>query len=293
MSRTKALIGRGRTVWVLATLALLVALVAALLGQDLRSWRDTLRAGAVGYAASPRAEERWTPSTILPAGISGRLLGAEQNVTRFSALRSFALAHAVNANNDVLTSQQLQLLQQSEVALARVVSDPNPAVAAQAYDLLGILLFTDARDTDPPDVASYLSAVAAMQNAVRADGDSEPARSRSRACCSASRRRTSHASSSLPRATKARIAGRLPVAEREHPRRLREATTERAWSPHVPDADWASRRFSPVLLLPLCALVSVGPGAKGGCENFSVSLRRSGRRGSSLQASSRCRSCSH
>jgi hypothetical protein len=167
---------RSSLTWLIATLALVFALAAALLAQDVRSWRDILRIDTVSYGISPSAPERWTAPTILPSLISGRLLGVARARRELSALRFFALAHALNLANTGLTTPASQLFQSSEESLARVALDPDPAVASQAYELLAVVLFEDARGSNPPDLATYLSAVAAMQNAVRADDSNQQAK---------------------------------------------------------------------------------------------------------------------
>jgi hypothetical protein len=166
---------RGWLVW-FSIVALAIAVAAAVLAQDVRSWRNTLQADAVSYSVAPTAKERWTAPTILPASLSERLLGVARDRRQLSALRFFALAHSIHLNNSGLTSQDEQLLQTAQGALGRVANDPDVVVASQAYIMLGVLLFTDARASFPPDAASYLSAVAAMQNAVRADGDNSQAK---------------------------------------------------------------------------------------------------------------------
>jgi hypothetical protein len=152
-----------------AAVAVAIALVAALLAQDVRSSHQTLQADAARYSASHSAEEQWTASTILPASVSARLLATARDRRWLSALRFFALAHAVPLTDAGIAPPGEQLLQTAEQALGRVVGDPNRAAASQAYNLTGVLLFTDSKATLVPDVAAYEAAVAALQNAVRAD----------------------------------------------------------------------------------------------------------------------------
>ena len=151
-----------------AAVLLAVAVLAALLAQDVRSWRDTLRADAIRYSVSPGAQQQWTAPTTLPASLSARLLGVAPDRRRLSALRFFALAKGIDFSNG-LTPRTKLLLQTAEVSLARAAADPNPARVSQAYTLLSVLLFNDAKAAYVVDVATYSAAVSAMQNAVRVD----------------------------------------------------------------------------------------------------------------------------
>ena len=151
-----------------AAFALALAVCAVLLGQDVRSWRNTLRDDEIRYAVSPSAQERWTAPTIFPASLSARLLGVASDRRRLSALRFFALANAINLQTGV-TPRMQALLQTSENALVPLTQDPNPARAAQAYALLSVLLFKNSKVGVAQDVAAYSAAISAMQNAVRVD----------------------------------------------------------------------------------------------------------------------------
>src|SRR4051794_19552529 len=151
-----------------AAVLVAVAVLAALLAQDVRSWRDTLRDDAIRYSVSPAAQQQWTAPTTLPPGLSARLLGVTPDLRRLSALRFFALANAIDFSNGITPRSKL-LLQAAEVSLARAAGEPNPARASQAYTLLSVLLFNDAKAAYVVDVATYSAAISSMQNAVRAD----------------------------------------------------------------------------------------------------------------------------
>lgn len=168
-------VARGRALLLAAAvLGLAVAVIVALLAQDVRSWRNTLRDDAIRYAVSPSTQQQWTAPTYLPVGLSARLLGVAPDRRRLSALRFFALAETVDIGSGA-TPRTESLLQTSEKALARVAQDPNPALASQAYTLLSVILFKDSKGTFVADVATYSAAISAMQNAVRVDPGNEQA----------------------------------------------------------------------------------------------------------------------
>jgi hypothetical protein len=158
-----------------AAVLVAIAVLAAVLAHDVRSWRDTLRDDAGRYALSPGAQEQWTAATYLPAGLSARLLGVAPDRHWLSALRFFALAKAADLSQGITPATQ-RLLQTAEAALTRTVNDPDPARASQAYTLLSAILFKDSQSSYVPDVAIYAASLAAMQNAVRADPANEQAR---------------------------------------------------------------------------------------------------------------------
>jgi hypothetical protein len=155
-----------------AVLALSAAVLAALLAEDVRSWRDTLREDAVTYAVSPTAPVEFTPPTYLPSSVSGRLLAVNRDRRSLSALRFFARARALNPYLAYKPSGQ-RLLHTTERILTLAAQDPDPARAAQAYSLLAAVLLEDARISFTGDIAPYLIAVSAMQNAVRVDPGNE------------------------------------------------------------------------------------------------------------------------
>jgi len=139
-----------------------------LLSHDVRSWRDTFRSDTVRYAVSPTAPVSWTASTYLPSSLSARLVGIAPDRRWLSALRLFALAEAVDTSGGI-TPPDEALLRNAEKALSAITQDPNPALASQAYQLLSVILFKDAKAGFVQDVAAYSSSIAAMQNAVRSD----------------------------------------------------------------------------------------------------------------------------
>lgn len=157
-----------------AVLALSIAVLVALLAHDVRSWRNTLRNGAMTYAISPTAPVQFTAPTYLPAGVSSRLLAVNRDRRSLSALRFFARAHALDLSVAYRQAGQ-HLLHTTERALTLAAQDPNGTRAAQAYSLLAVVLLKDARVSFTGDLAPYLIAMSAMQNAVRVDPGNEQA----------------------------------------------------------------------------------------------------------------------
>jgi hypothetical protein len=162
-------IRRRATGWLAAgALAMLAAVLAFLLAHDVRSWRDTLRGDGVRFAVSPTAPVSSTAPTLLPSSVSARVLDVGRDRRWLSVLRLFALAEAVDTSGGI-TPPDEALLRRAETALSAATQDPNPALASQAYELLSVILFKDAKAGFVQDVATYSSSIAAMQNAVLSD----------------------------------------------------------------------------------------------------------------------------
>ena len=153
-----------------AAVALAIATLAALLAQDVRSWHRTLRTDATTHMVTPSAEPALTASTFLPSSVSGRLLDVGQDQRWFEALQSYTLARRIRIDSDIgVTRQQEEYFQSTEAALARLTHDGDPARASRAYQLLGIVLFLDARGSVSPALATYAASISAMQNAIRVE----------------------------------------------------------------------------------------------------------------------------
>ena len=158
----------------LAVLLVVLAVVAALLAADVRAWPAALHSDDARYAASPAAA-RWHPSTVLPSGLTGGLLGTGDDVSARRAIRLFRLAHGAHGSLD----QELQtqgLRAQAELALSDLARSGDPRVAAQASDLLGVLAFGDLASDGGANPDQADRAVSAFVNAVRLDPADEAAK---------------------------------------------------------------------------------------------------------------------
>ncbi len=145
-----------------AVLALVLAAVLALLAADVRTWRDTMRADDLRFQLSASSEADWDTSTLLPSGVARNVLDVDDDrrlrrgVAEFRAAdraRGFARSRVRGA---------------AEATLADVAaSNDAPAHASQAFDLLGILAFSDS--TSGRRATPVERSLAAFDNAVRRD----------------------------------------------------------------------------------------------------------------------------
>ena len=163
-----------------AALALSIAVLAALLAHDVRSWRNTMqrRRDALRDLAD-------RPGSIHSADLpSGRGLGptaCRQSRSAFALGAAVLRARSSTRPVPAYARAGQNLLHTTERSLTLAAQDPDGARAAQAYSLLAALLLKDARTGFSRDLAPYLIAITAMQNAVRVDPGNEHPASQSRA----------------------------------------------------------------------------------------------------------------
>jgi hypothetical protein len=155
-----------------AVAMLLLAVGAVLLAEDVRSWRDTLRDDSVRFAIAPTGPQRWTAPTVLPAGLSGRILAVGPDRARLSTLRLFTRAYSAvfGVPPQYITAAQHRLVDNALASLNRASQSTDPVRASQAFNLLALLQLSTIRNAFGDfDVAAANSAVANLENAVRAD----------------------------------------------------------------------------------------------------------------------------
>jgi hypothetical protein len=154
---------------------LLLATFAALLAHDARAWQEAFHDGDARYASAPAAA-RWSPSTVLPLGLSESLLATGDDVAARRAIRLFRVADRARGGLDTALQRQ-GTRARAELALADVVREADePATASQASDLLGVLAFGDFAAGGGRDADQAARAVSAFVDAVRLDPTNESAK---------------------------------------------------------------------------------------------------------------------
>jgi tetratricopeptide (TPR) repeat protein len=143
----------------------LVAAAAALglLAHDLRAWPAALHAGDVRAAAG--AAPSWQPSTALPRGWSEGILGVSSQRALRLAILDFRRTYGRTPGLDGGLARQ-KARDEAEAALAAASQDGDPARAAQALDLLGLLLFGDSTSGN---AGAAQRALGDLQQATRLD----------------------------------------------------------------------------------------------------------------------------
>lgn len=156
---------RARRLVVAVALAV-VAVLAALLAADVRSWRSAITQGDAAYAVTPH-RATWTPSTSL-GGMARTLLGVRSELEFRRALQLYGIAAATPDRLDTATELQ-SIKAQAEDALATATRGPH---ASQADTLLGILAFdavANGTGSSGAGSSGADAAIADLADAVRAD----------------------------------------------------------------------------------------------------------------------------
>lgn len=150
-------------------LALVLAAVLALLAADVRAWRDTLRADDLRFQLSATSDSDWDTSTLLPPGVSRGALGVDDDRALRRGLAAFRAADRARG------FARPRVRGAAEAALAEVAAGGGaPGQASQAFDLLGILAFSDS--TSGRRATPVERSLAAFENAVRRDPDNTAAK---------------------------------------------------------------------------------------------------------------------
>ena len=145
-----------------AVLALVLAAVLALLAADVRTWRDTMRADDLRFQLSASAAADWDTSTLLPSGVARSVLDVDDDRSLRRGIAEFRAADRARG----FTRSRVRGA--AEAALADVAaSNDASAHASQAFDLLGILAFSDS--TSGRRATPVERSLAAFDNAVRRD----------------------------------------------------------------------------------------------------------------------------
>jgi hypothetical protein len=150
----------------LAAIAFLaaIAVLAALLAADVRSWPVALGRGDAAYAIAPERAS-WTPATRL-GGLAQTLLGTADDVAARSALQSYRQVAGLQAQLNNELGVQTQRVAASN-KLAGPADSTDPQVATQARTLLGILAFDQAAEGS--GVSQTETAIADFTDAIRVD----------------------------------------------------------------------------------------------------------------------------
>jgi hypothetical protein len=129
-----------------AVAALAVAVLLVLLGVDVVGWDGQAGRASVAFQSSPQDPGIWEPSTILPVGISERLLGADDDVAFDRGLqRYWVLRHQptnVGSSGGAAFEASQVRTAQTELAIERLTRRSLPrSLRSRAQELAAIVLF--------------------------------------------------------------------------------------------------------------------------------------------------------
>jgi hypothetical protein len=152
-----------------AGVALVLAAVLALLAADVRTWRDTMRADDLRFQLSASAKADWGTSTLLPSGVARSVLEVDDDRELRRGVAAFRAADRARGFS------RSRVRGAAEAALAGVAASSDAtAHASQAFDLLGILAFSDS--TSGRRATPVERSLAAFDNAVRRDSENTAAK---------------------------------------------------------------------------------------------------------------------
>jgi hypothetical protein len=152
-----------------AGVALVLAAVLALLAADVRTWRDTMRADDLRFQLSASSKADWETSTLLPSGVARSVLEVDDDRELRRGVAAFRAADRARGFS------RSRVRGAAEAALAGVAASSDaPAHASQAFDLLGILAFSDS--TSGRRATPVERSLAAFDNAVRRDPENTAAK---------------------------------------------------------------------------------------------------------------------
>jgi len=168
--------------FVAAVVLLALALGAALLAADARSWQRTMSGDDALLAATPRAA-RWSPPTHL-SSLAANVLGVSDDVRVRRALALFR--ENVNVVPRLDNAQKVGVARaRAEQALAAIARESTGARASQAETLLGVLVFTDVSPSINPspfqqqagiDPDQAQASITDFEDAVKDDPDNQVAK---------------------------------------------------------------------------------------------------------------------
>jgi hypothetical protein len=152
---------------------LVLAVAAALLASDVRSWQQTLKSDDALLPAAPKLVT-WRPQTHL-SSLAEHVLGGSDDVELRRAIALFLASVDIPVRLD--NAQQVAIARgRAEQALAAVARKSDNVRASQAETLLGVLVFTDVGPSNDPfeettgiDPDQAQASLTDFNDAVRAD----------------------------------------------------------------------------------------------------------------------------
>jgi hypothetical protein len=159
---------------VLALVLLVLAVGAALLAADVRSWQSAIRTGDLRFAQSP-GYAQWTAAPLLPGDPAKSLLGISSQLTFRNTVKSFVTVEAAGQGFDNGYSESRDRAA-VEAVLTTLAASPNKQRDSEADNLLGILTYTDSKQTGPYAPTPVERSESDFRSAVSLDPTNEAAK---------------------------------------------------------------------------------------------------------------------
>ncbi|MBA2475527.1 MAG: hypothetical protein H0V40_06185 [Actinobacteria bacterium] len=154
--------------------ALAGAVVLTLLGLDALRWRGHLDEADQQFARAPGGSSLWEPDLRLPAGLTRRLLGVEDDLRYRRALQSFRLSRPTLPPRELADVARRS---RAETELARTGRrEQDAARRSQLATLRGALTFEEARGDEGQAAVFLRRSITDFREAIRLDPRNEDAR---------------------------------------------------------------------------------------------------------------------
>ncbi len=157
-----------------AVVLLVLAVVAALLAADVRGWQRAIRTGDLRFSQNP-GYAQWTASPTLPGDPARKLLGIGDQIVFRNAVRTFVTVAAAGQGFDNGYSESRERAA-AEAVLANLAAGSNRLRDSEADNLLGILAYTDSKQTGPYAPTPVEQSESDFRSAVSLDPGSEDAK---------------------------------------------------------------------------------------------------------------------
>jgi hypothetical protein len=127
---------------VLAGVALVLALLLSLLARDVRRWQRSVEDGDLSFQVAPGPNRLWEPRKLALGGLSGRLLGVDDDLELRAAAQLFRRSRPREA--EARQARELAIATSARVAFEQIQrGDHEPPVRSIAANQIGILTLAD------------------------------------------------------------------------------------------------------------------------------------------------------
>jgi hypothetical protein len=154
--------------------ALLASVFLALLGVDALRWDRQLEQAELRFSSATGDTAMWTADTYLPSGLSGSLLGVDDDVAVRRSVQAFRTSRP---RRPVQQFTHVTLRSAADAELARAVrTEPGPRQEARLINLRGVLKLEEARGAPTETSVLLRRAAASFRDAIRRDPSYEDAK---------------------------------------------------------------------------------------------------------------------
>jgi hypothetical protein len=157
-----------------AVVLIVLAVIVALLAADVRNWQTGVRTGDLRFSQNPGYAE-WTSTSLLPGDPAKALLGIGNQLAFRNAVKTFVTVNAEGEGFDNGYSETRDRAA-AEAVLTTLAAGSNKLRDSEADNLLGILAYTDSKQTGIYAPTPVERSVSDFQAAVALDPTNDDAK---------------------------------------------------------------------------------------------------------------------